>query len=146
MQINIKKIRSTSTIPTRGSEEAAGYDMYADLKDKKSVIIAPHTSYMVNLGIAMEIPSGYFGALYPRSGLSAKKGLRPANCVGVIDSDYRGEIMVALHNDTDTAEEIHHGDRVAQLIIQRHATAEFVQVDELSDTKRGAGGYGSTGT
>lgn len=145
MQINIKKVRDTAMIPTRGSEEAAGYDMYADLKDKEMVIIAPHTSYMMNLGVAMEIPKGFFGALYPRSGLSAKKGLRPANCVGVIDSDYRGEIMVALHNDTDIAQEVHHGDRVAQLIIQHYAAAEFVQTNELSETKRGAGGYGSTG-
>ena len=99
----------------------------------------------INTGICVEIPNGYFGAIFARSGLATKRGLRPANCVGVIDSDYRGEVIVALHNDTEKSESIHVGDRIAQLVILPYLPVEFEEVDELSNTDRGEGGFGSTG-
>lgn len=148
MKINFKKLDKGAMTPTYGSKHAAGCDLYADISendDFAELIIEPHTTVMVHTGIAMEIPEGYKGLIYARSGLAAKKGLRPANCVGVIDSDYRGEIMVALHNDTDTRKRIEHEDRIAQLIIQPVFQVEFNKVDELGETERGEGGFGSTG-
>ena len=148
MKIDIKKLTKSARIPTYGSEYAAGCDLYADVSetdDFAELAIDPHTTVMVHTGIAMAIPTGYVGLIYARSGLASKKGLRPANCVGVIDSDYRGEIMVPLHNDTDSRRRIEHEDRIAQLIIQPVSQVEFNKVDELDDTVRGAGGFGSTG-
>ena len=101
---------------------------------------------MVHTGIAVSIPHGYFGGVYARSGLSTREGLRPANCVGVVDEDYIGEVMVALHNDTDQVKKIEHGERIAQLVIQPYEAAIFEVVDELVNTDRGAGGFGSTGS
>ena len=101
---------------------------------------------MVPTGLAMEIPDGYFGAIFARSGLASKRGLRPANCVGVVDSDYRGEVMVALHNDGDIPRGILPGERIAQLLILPFENAIYVESDSLSDTERGSGGFGSTGT
>lgn len=142
MQINIKKLKETAKTPTRGSEYAAGYDLYSA---ENKTIIFPHSTVKVGTGIAAEIPEGYFGAIYARSGLASKQGLRPANCVGVVDSDYRGEIIVAVHNDTDIKQEITAGERIAQLVIMPFLPVEFTEVDELSETVRGEGGFGSTG-
>ena len=141
MELNIKKLSEDATIPTRGSEYAAGYDLYATA----DVSIDPGDTVKIGTGLAMEIPNGYFGAVFARSGLATKQGLRPANCVGVIDSDYRGELIVALFNDSVMLREIKKGDRIAQLVILPYFSYTFKEVDELSDTKRGEGGFGSTG-
>lgn len=143
LQIKIKKINEAAKIPTRGSSSAAGYDLYST--NSKVVNIAPGESYKFGTGITIEIPEGYFGALFARSGLATKQGLRPANCVGVIDSDYRGEIGVVLRNDTNKTQSIECLSRIAQLVILPYLAVEFVEVNELSDTIRGEGGFGSTG-
>lgn len=147
-KIKIKKLDSTAVIPTRGSEYAAGYDLYANVvhpfEDNCVVTMQPGETTKIKTGIALEISDGYFGAIFARSGLATKQGLRPANCVGVIDSDYRGEIIVAIHNDSDTAQTIHNGDRIAQIVILPYLGIEFEETTELSDTDRGIGGFGST--
>lgn len=142
--INIKKLDSVAKIPTHGSASAAGYDLYAT--NTKEIDIAPHSTIKFGTGIAMEIPEGYFGAIFARSGLATKKGLRPANCVGVIDSDYRGEIIVPLHNDTDEIMTVFPQDRIAQLVILPYLAINFIETEELKSTERGKGGFGSTGT
>ena len=142
--VKVKKLRPGARLPVRGSKDAAGADLCACL-DYDLVSIPPHTTKMIPTGLAMEIPVGLFGAIYARSGLASKKGLRPANCVGVIDSDYRGEIMVALHNDTDLNQMIDNGERIAQLVLSPYAVNAFHEVSELSETVRGDGGFGSTG-
>ena len=144
MIVNIKKICDEAITPTRGSQSAAGYDLYACI-GVEEITIEPHTTRMIGTGIAMEIPEEYFGGIYARSGLSSKKGLRPGNCVGICDADYRGEIKVPLHNDSDIPQSIRNGDRIAQLVIQPYLYVEFKNVNELSDTSRGAGGFGHTG-
>ncbi len=143
MKIQIQKLKENATIPTRGSAQAAGYDLYACLDS--SVTIAPHTTEKIGTGLAIAVPDGYFGAIFARSGLAAKQGLRPANCVGVADSDYRGEYIVALHNDTDEARSIEPNERIAQLVVMPYLSVEFEEADKLDDTDRGAGGFGSTG-
>lgn len=143
MKINIKRLTDTATIPTRQHEGDAGYDLYADIKEP--VTIEPHTTEFIHTGIVIEIPDGYFGAVFARSGLASNEGLRPANCVGVCDSRYRGEYMVALHNDCIAARTVSPGDRIAQLVVMPYLNVEFEEVDELSDTERGEGGFGSTG-
>jgi dUTP pyrophosphatase len=143
MRINIKKLTETATIPTCGTAESAGYDLYGDNDDV--IQIAPHSTIKIPTGIAMAIPSGYFGAVYARSGLATKKGLRPSNCVGILDADYRGNVIVALHNDTDELMEVNPHERIAQLIIQKFEPIVFNEVEELDDTERGVGGFGSTG-
>ena len=143
MEIRIKKLTQTAQIPMRGSEYAAGYDLYADIQE--NVCVAPHTSVKIPTGLALEIPEGYFGAVYARSGLACKESLRPANCVGVIDADYRGPVMVVLHNDSEQAREITPGERVAQLVIMPFLPVVFKEMDDLSQTTRGEGGFGSTG-
>lgn len=143
MIINIKKLNPNAIIPTRGSEYAAGYDLYAC--SEIAIDIAPHSTVKVGTGLAIEIPHGYFGAIFARSGLATKRGLRPANCVGVCDEDYRGEYIVALHNDTDEFMSIEPHERIAQLIVMPYLSVEFNEVSELSDTERGSGGFGSTG-
>ena len=145
MQIQVKKLRENAVLPRRGSAFAAGYDLYAAPADGKPVEIAPHTTAMVGTGLAVAIPEGYFGGVFARSGLASKQGLRPANCVGVIDADYRGECTVALHNDTDETRTIRPGDRIAQLVILPFLAAEFEESETLSETERAAGGFGSTG-
>lgn len=146
MIVRIKKLNDTATIPTIGSIEAAGCDIYANLvEDGGSATIGPGATHFVKTGIAMEVPKQYAGLIYARSGLASKRGLRPANCVGVIDSDYRGEIMVALHNDSDSPQTIKHGERIAQMVITPYIRPEFVETDNLSDTERGGGGFGHTG-
>lgn len=142
MEVKFKKLSKRAFTPTRGSEYAAGYDLYAWTGQ---ALIHPGKTMRIDTGIAMEIPKGYFGAVFARSGLSTKMGLRPSNCVGVIDSDYRGEIMVPLYNDSDTDRTISYGDRIAQIVILPCADAELKEVEELEDTKRGNGGFGSTG-
>ena len=143
MNINIKKLNPNAIIPTRGSEYAAGYDLYAC--SEIAIDIAPHSTVKVGTGLAIEIPHGYFGAIFARSGLATKRGLRPANCVGVCDEDYRGEYIVALHNDTDEFMSIEPHERIAQLIVMPYLSVEFNEVSELSNTERGSGGFGSTG-
>lgn len=143
MIINIKKLNPNAIIPTRGSEYAAGYDLYAC--SEIAIDIAPHSTVKVGTGLAVEIPHGYFGAIFARSGLATKRGLRPANCVGACDEDYRGEYIVALHNDTDEFMSIEPHERIAQLIVMPYLSVEFNEVNELSDTERGSGGFGSTG-
>ena len=128
-----------------GSADAAGYDLYACPADGQSVTIAPHATAMIGTGLALAIPAGYFGGVFARSGLASRQGLRPANCVGVIDADYRGECTVALHNDTDAPRTVAPGDRIAQLVILPFLAAEFSDADTLDETDRGAGGFGSTG-
>jgi len=144
MKIEIKKLKENAQIPTRGSEKAAGYDLYACI-DEESVTIPAHSTVKIGTGLAIAVPDGYFGAIFARSGLAAKQGLRPANCVGVADSDYRGEYIVALHNDTDEDKVIAKNERIAQLVIMPYLSVEFEEVDALDETERGAGGFGSTG-
>lgn len=141
--VNIKKLTTTATIPTRGSKFAAGYDLYADLTEP--IIIKPHITEKIGTGVAIELPVQYFGAIFARSGLATKKGLRPANCVGVCDSDYRGEYIVPIHNDSDENKIIEPGERIAQLIVMPFAEVSFREVKELTDTERGDGGFGSSG-
>ena len=143
MNIKYKILNELAKEPTRGSEYAAGYDLYAATDNELN--IPAHTTVMVGTGLAFELPDGYFGAVYARSGLASKKGLRPANCVGVVDSDYRGEVMVALHNDSSDTKTIEAGERIAQLVLMPYVNMTFEQVEELNTTNRGEGGFGSTG-
>ena len=143
MKIDIKRLSEEAVIPKRGSEYAAGYDLYA--VDDEDFSIEAHETKLVHTGIAMAIPEGYFGGVFARSGLSLKQGLRPANCVGVIDADYRGEIMVSLHNDTNERQTVKAHERIGQLVVMPFLSVTFEEKDELSDTIRGEGGFGSTG-
>ncbi len=142
-KINIKKLTESAVIPTYGTEYSAGADLYADIKE--NVVIKAHETKLIKTGISLEIPEGYAGLIYARSGLASKKGLAPANKVGVIDADYRGEIMVALHNHTTEDKEISPQERIAQLVITPFLKVDFNEVDNLSETVRGEGGFGSTG-
>ncbi|MBO5938927.1 MAG: dUTP diphosphatase [Clostridia bacterium] len=142
--MNIKKLNENAKVPTYGSTAAAGADLYAC--EAGEVTIAAGETKLIHTGIAMEIPEGLVGLIYARSGLASKKGLAPANKVGVIDSDYRGEIMVALHNHGTSEQSIADGERIAQIVFAPYYAAEFTVVEELNDTARGAGGFGSTGT
>ncbi|MBQ3102913.1 MAG: dUTP diphosphatase [Oscillospiraceae bacterium] len=144
MEIKVKKLHPEAILPKRGSVDAAGSDLYACIPEG-SLVIPPHATVRVGTGLAMAIPSGYFGGIFARSGLATKEGLRPANCVGVVDSDYRGENQVPLHNDTDTEKTVRHGDRIAQMVILPCPAVEYTEAGELDDTDRGAGGFGSTG-
>ena len=142
-KIAVKKLRANAVLPTYGTASAAGADLYACLENP--VTIAPGETVLIPTGLAMEIPVGYAGLIYARSGLSVKRGLAPANKVGVIDADYRGEFMVALLNHGKQMQTVDHGERIAQLVITPVFTPGFLEVDELSDTARGTGGFGSTG-
>ena len=150
MKVKVRKFVDYATLPEYGSAFAAGADLYACLGDPHDdaflCVIDPHKTAKIPTGITMEIPEGYFGAIFARSGLALKRGLRPCNCVGVIDSDYRGEIIVALHNDTNVQQDVMNGERIAQIVILPYVQAEFVEAEWLSDTERGSGGFGSTGT
>lgn len=143
MKIEIKKLNEYAIIPTRGSEQAAGYDLYAAIP--AAVTIKPHATEKIGTGLAIAVPDGYFGAIFARSGLAAKQGLRPANCVGVADSDYRGEYIVAIHNDSEEERVVEPGDRIAQMVVMPYLSVEFEEKYELPVTKRGSGGFGSTG-
>lgn len=142
-KVRVKILRENAVCPSYGSICAAGADLYAALESE--IIIEPNKTEFIPTGIAMEIPDGFVGLVYARSGLACKKGLAPANKVGVIDSDYRGEIMVALHNHSSEAVSVLKGDRIAQIVLTPYLTAEFEECDDLSDTERAAGGFGSTG-
>ena len=131
-------------MPTKGSEYAAGYDLYA--ATDYTIDIAPHSTVKIGTGIAIELPPYMMGLIFARSGLATKKGLRPANCVGVIDSDYRGEVKVALHNDSDSFMSIGPHERIAQLVIMPYVPVNFIETEELSEAERGINGFGSTGT
>ena len=141
--MNIKKLNDNARIPTYGSEFAAGADLYACIEN--DITIEPTETVLIHTGLAMQIPEGLVGLIYARSGLASKKGLAPANKVGVIDSDYRGEIMVALHNHGSLPQTVSDGERIAQIVFAPYYAAEFSVVDELDDTTRGTGGFGSTG-
>ena len=141
--VRVKKLKENAIMPTYGSVEAAGADLYACLSEP--VTIQPGESVFVPTGLAMELPNGYAGLIYARSGLACKRGLAPANKVGVVDSDYRGEFMIVLHNHGKTAQTIEHGERIAQLVITPVFTPGFLETDELTDTERSGGGFGSTG-
>ena len=142
-KVAVKKLREGAILPTFGSPEAAGADLYACLE--QDVTIAPEETVFVPTGLAMELPRGYAGLIYARSGLACKRGLAPANKVGVVDSDYRGEFIVALHNHGTQAQTISTGERIAQLVVTPVLIPEYIEVETLSDTQRGAGGFGSTG-
>ncbi len=141
--VNIKKLKENAIIPTYGSEFAAGADLYACLDE--DIIIGSGETVLVPTGIAAEIPVGYAGLIYARSGIASKRGLAPANKVGVVDADYRGEIMVALHNHSAVSQAVSKNERIAQLVIAPFLSVEFNEVEELETTVRGAGGFGSTG-
>jgi dUTP pyrophosphatase len=144
MKVRIKKIDDRAIVPTYGSEYSAGADLYALLDEKTEIM--PHETKFIHTGISVEIPEGYCGLIFARSSMGAKRGLAPANKVGVIDADYRGEIMVTLHNHSEKPATVEQGERIAQLAIVPFLKAEFEESDELSDTVRGTGGFGSTGT
>ena len=143
VKIHVKKLDPRAKLPTYGSAYAAGADLCA-LLDSPADIPAGAT-VLIRTGLATEIPEGYAGLIYARSGLASKRGLAPANKVGVVDADYRGEIMVALHNHSAVTQTVEPGERIAQLVVAPFLAAEFLETDELSDTVRGAGGFGSTG-
>ena len=139
--VKVQLLDENAKIPVRATEFSAGCDLYA----VNSAIIPPHTTSKIHTGIAIKIPDGCFGGIYARSGIASKRYLRPANCTGVIDSDYTGEVIVMLHNDSNEPQEIEAGERVAQLIIQPYFVIEMDVVDKLDETDRGSGGFGSTG-
>ncbi len=141
--VRVKKLHPNAVLPTYGSSEAAGADLYACLEDP--VTVAPGESFFVPTGIALEVPRGCAGLVYARSGLACKRGLAPANKVGVVDSDYRGEICVVLHNHGKNPQTVQPGERVAQFVITPVLTPVYEEVQSLSDTSRGTGGFGSTG-
>lgn len=153
MQVKIKKLHPEAIIPTRGSAGAAGYDLYAYIRtdtergqpQADSIEILPGEHASIHTGIAVEIPQGYTLELYPRSGLSVKNGLRLCNCVGLIDEDYRGELIVALYNDSSEAQTVSDGARIAQMVFRQYAAPELVESETLEETTRGTGGFGSTG-
>lgn len=142
--VKIKRLNKNAIIPTYGTEFSAGADLYACL-DGDSININPAETVFINTGIAIQIPENLVGLVYPRSGLACKRGLAPANKVGVIDSDYRGEIMVAMHNHSKEPQTVANGERIAQIVFTPYVAASFLESETLEDTKRGAGGFGSTG-
>ena len=141
MKINVKKLDENARLPVYGSEFSAGADLFA----LDAAEIASGETVFLHTGLAIELPAGTVGLIYARSGLAAKQDLAPANKVGVIDCDYRGEIVVAMHNHGKVTRRVNAGDRIAQLVVAPYYTADFVETDELSSTVRGAGGFGSTG-
>lgn len=143
MDVRFKRLNDLARIPIRGSKFSAGYDLYA--ATDKDIQIPPHATVKIGTGLAMELPVGWFGGVFARSGIATKRGLRPANCVGVCDCDYLGEYIVALHNDSNEIMTIQAGERIAQLVILPCQDIDFKEVDELHDTDRGTGGFGSTG-
>lgn len=144
MNIKIKKLNPNAHFPTKGSDKAAGYDLYACIEE--AIEIQPQKMAKIGTGIAITPPEGYFGAIFARSGLSTKRGLRPANCVGACDEDYTGEYIVVLYNDSNIIQTVEPGERIAQLIFLPYISVNMIEVDELEETERGDGGFGSTGT
>lgn len=159
MEIKIKRLTPTALIPKKNFTSDACFDLYLDAPDAiyhewnggvevkaaRGIKIRPNETVMLHTGIAMETPVGYYAAIYARSGLACKQGLRPANCVGIIDCDFRAEVMVALHNDSAETRIVHHGDRIAQMAILPVLDVKLVEADNLSETERGSGGFGSSG-
>lgn len=143
LDLKIKKLNENATTPTYGSDFAAGADLYSC---EDEITILPGETRLIHTGIVMEIPEGYVGLIYARSGIATKRGLAPANKVGVIDSDYRGEVMVALHNHSSNPAKIEAKERIAQIVITPYLTVNFTEADSLENTERGSGGFGSTGT
>lgn len=143
MLVRVKRVSPYAKLPTRGSAQAAGYDLYAAIPE--AIQIAPHETARIDTGLRFEIPEGYFAAIFARSGIAAKEGLRPANCTGVCDSDYRGNYIVALHNDSNSVRTVEPAERIAQMVVMPYLAVEFEETDELPETDRGAGGFGSTG-
>lgn len=143
MKIKVKRLTKTAALPERGSKFSAGYDLSADINEP--VLIRPGETVKIPTGLAFEVPDGYFGGIYARSGLATKQGLRPSNCTGIADSDYRGEYIVALRNDSDTTRIVEPSQRIAQIIFQPYLMCDLEDVDALSETERGSGGFGSTG-
>lgn len=141
--VKIKRLNKLAKIPTRGTAESAGYDLYA--ATDKDIQIPPHSNVKIGTGIAMSIPYGFFGGIFARSGVATKRNMRPSNCVGIIDSDYTGEVIVSIHNDSTETKTIQRGERIAQLVIVPYLSVIFDEVDELDETERGTGGFGSTG-
>ena len=141
--LRYKKLNKLAKEPTRGSAAAAGYDLYAATNEK--IIVPAHETVKVGTGLAFELPDGVFGAIFARSGLATKQGLRPANCVGVCDSDYRGEYIVAIHNDTDETQTIEPNERIAQMVLMPYISMTFEETNELTKTDRSSNGFGSTG-
>jgi len=141
--MKVKKLGSDVVIPTGGSKESAGMDLYSSASER--IVVMPHETAAIHTGIAVELPKGTFGGIFARSSLVYKKGLAPANKVGVVDSDYRGEVIVALHNHSDVPQVVEPLEKVAQLIILPYIQTQFEEADELSDTECGTGGFGSTG-
>ena len=141
--VNVKKLRDNAIIPTQGSKYAAGYDLYAAMDTP--ITIKSGETVKIGTGLAFELPEGFFAGIFARSGLATKQGLRPANCVGVVDCDYRGEVIVAIHNDSNKDAVIAPGDRIAQMILLPYQSMEFIEVSDLSETDRGDGGFGSSG-
>lgn len=146
VKVNFVKLSSTAQAPVHGSEHAAGYDLHADLGDSSMVLIHPGCVKKISTGIAIALPDNTFGAIYARSGLATKKGLAPANKVGVIDSDYRGPVIVALRNESNEPQIIEHGERIAQIVVQPYVPVEYNEVESIGTTARGEGGFGSTGS
>lgn len=157
MEVKIKRLSHSAILPTYGSEKAAGMDLYADLGYHNAmttdglrtmpnfVDIDPHTNHLIGCGFAFQPPEGYVGLIFARSGMASKQHMRPSNCVGVCDEDYRGEYKVTVHNDGTDTQIIRHGDRIAQLMFIPYEQAKLIEVDSLDDTDRGSGGFGSTG-
>lgn len=143
MDVRFKRLNDLAKIPTRGSKFSAGYDLYA--ATDKDVQIPPHATVKIGTGLAMDIPVGWFGGVFARSGIATNRGLRPANCVPVIDCDYRGEWLIPLHNDSNETKTVQAGERIAQLILLPYQDIDFIEVNELAKTDRGDGGFGHTG-
>lgn len=143
MDVRFKKLNDLAKIPTRGSKFSAGYDLYA--ATNYDIQIPPHSTVKIGTGLAMDIPVGWFGGVFARSGIASKRGLRPANCVPVIDCDYRGEWIIPLHNDSNETMTVQAGERICQLIVLPYQDIDFIEVDELAKTDRGDGGFGSSG-
>ena len=155
INVKIKRLSETAQLPTKAHDSDAAFDLYADIQDTfkpfgstediKGIKVMPGQTVKVHTGFSTEIPIGYWGAIYARSGLATKQGLRPANCVAVIDAEYRGEWLIPLHNDSSDVQIIHHGDRIAQFMLAPVIETSFEEVSELSDSDRGEGGFGSSG-
>ena len=145
INVKVKRLTNTAKLPTYGSKEAACCDLYADIPGAGTISIRPHETIKIGTGLSIEPPEGYCAMIYARSGIATKHGLRPANCTGICDSDYRGEYIVAIHNDTEATQYIDNGMRIAQLMFVPYVQANFEEADSLSDTERGSGGFGSTG-
>lgn len=143
MKVKVKKLKDTATIPTRGSKFAAGYDLYACIEN--NIQIPAHQTVKIGTGLSFELPEGYFAAIVARSGLATKESLRPANCIGICDEDYRGEYIVALHNDSDLTRIVSPNERIAQMILLPYQNIEFNEIETLNETDRGSGGFGSSG-